>query len=168
MKAVIYEKYGPPEVLQLREVEKPIPKDNDIWKEGVFIMKIQGNTILITGGGTGIGFALADGLVKAGNKVIICGRRESVLKEAKPEIDLVDEEGHAQKLETYEQEVRKVDEELEETYPLEPTTEKLGELDIYEKEAKKKKKKKHKRKHKKKKEEEEEEVEEEEYEVQND
>jgi uncharacterized oxidoreductase len=49
-------------------------------------MKIQGNTILITGGGTGIGFALADALVKAGNKVIICGRRESVLKEAKQKL----------------------------------------------------------------------------------
>jgi len=49
-------------------------------------MNIQGNTILITGGGTGIGFALADAFVKADNEVIICGRREAVLKEAKQKL----------------------------------------------------------------------------------
>lgn len=52
-------------------------------------MQTKGNTVLITGGATGIGFALADTLVNAGNKVIICGRRESKLKEAKKKLPLL-------------------------------------------------------------------------------
>jgi uncharacterized oxidoreductase len=46
-------------------------------------MKTTGNIILITGGATGIGFSLAEVFVNAGNEVIICGRRENKLKEAK-------------------------------------------------------------------------------------
>src|SRR5258708_35833619 len=45
-------------------------------------MKLSNNKILITGGATGIGFALAEGFVKKNNDVIICGRREIALKEA--------------------------------------------------------------------------------------
>ena len=53
-------------------------------------MKINGNTILITGGATGIGFALAETLVNAGNKVIICGRRENKLTEAKHKLPQIE------------------------------------------------------------------------------
>ena len=49
-------------------------------------MKTKGNTILITGGATGIGFSLAEAFVKAGNEVIICGRREDKLEEAKKKL----------------------------------------------------------------------------------
>lgn len=46
-------------------------------------MKTNDNTVLITGGATGIGFAIAESFLKLGNEVIICGRREDRLREAK-------------------------------------------------------------------------------------
>ncbi len=49
-------------------------------------MKISGNAVLITGGATGIGFSLAAELLQADNTVIVCGRRESSLKEAKQKL----------------------------------------------------------------------------------
>ena len=49
-------------------------------------MRLENNTILITGGATGIGFALAESFIRLGNKVIICGRREEKLNEAKAKL----------------------------------------------------------------------------------
>ena len=50
------------------------------------ILDVEGNTVLITGGATGIGFALAEAFVQAGSEVILCGRRVNKLQQAKTKI----------------------------------------------------------------------------------
>jgi NAD(P)-dependent dehydrogenase (short-subunit alcohol dehydrogenase family) len=46
------------------------------------IFSLEGKVALITGGGSGIGFYIAQCMIQAGAKVVITGRREVVLQEA--------------------------------------------------------------------------------------
>ena len=49
-------------------------------------MSLSGQVALVTGGGTGIGKAIAQAMHKEGAKIIIVGRKEEILKEAQAEL----------------------------------------------------------------------------------
>ncbi|HIR92611.1 MAG TPA: glucose 1-dehydrogenase [Candidatus Egerieimonas intestinavium] len=49
-------------------------------------ISLEGKTALVTGGATGIGFAIAEQMIDAGARVIIVGRREEKLREAAAEL----------------------------------------------------------------------------------
>ncbi|KPJ96582.1 MAG: alcohol dehydrogenase [Gammaproteobacteria bacterium SG8_11] len=81
MKAIVYTKYGPPEVLQLKEVEIPTPKDNEV------LVKIHAVSINDWDWGLlqGIPFInrMLNGLLKPKKKILgsdIAGRVEAVGK----------------------------------------------------------------------------------------
>ncbi|MFT5714880.1 MAG: putative oxidoreductase [Flavobacterium sp.] len=52
-------------------------------------MKLTNNKILITGGASGIGLGLTERFIQENNTVIICGRREAILKEVKSKFPTV-------------------------------------------------------------------------------
>lgn len=71
MKAIVYTEYGPPDVLQLKEVEKPVPKDNEV------LIKVHATTVtpsdgLMRSGKSSIG-RIITGLGKPGEKYKILG-----------------------------------------------------------------------------------------------
>lgn len=81
MKAVVYTRYGPPEVVQIAEVERPVPRDNEV------LVKIHATTV----NRTDCGFRSAEyfivrffsGLLRPKNKILgneFAGKIESIGK----------------------------------------------------------------------------------------
>lgn len=84
MKAVVYEKYGSPDVLQLKEVEKPVPKDNEVLIKVYAVSINDWDWQLLQG----IPFVnrMINGLLKPNKKILgsdIAGRVEAVGKNVK-------------------------------------------------------------------------------------
>ncbi|MFE3846190.1 alcohol dehydrogenase catalytic domain-containing protein [Thermoplasmatota archaeon] len=88
MKAVVYEKYGSPEVHQLKEVEKPVPNENGILVK-IHASAINSSDSTLTRGKPFLG-RLWQGFLKPKNKTLgsdIAGQVEAIgsnIKEFKP------------------------------------------------------------------------------------
>ena len=90
MKAIIWTKYGPPEVLQLREVEKPAPKDNEVLIKILATSVSSGDVRMRSFKSIPplpwLPFRLAMGLFKPRKKIMgfaLAGEVESVGRDAK-------------------------------------------------------------------------------------
>jgi NADPH:quinone reductase-like Zn-dependent oxidoreductase len=89
MKAIVCTKYGPPEVLQLKEVEKPTPKNNEILIK-IFATAVTASDCIVRGFNVPITFwipmALAVGFPKPRQPIlgmVFAGEVESVGKDVK-------------------------------------------------------------------------------------
>jgi NADPH:quinone reductase-like Zn-dependent oxidoreductase len=81
MKAIVYEKYGSPDVLHLKELEKPVPKDDEVLIK-IYAVSVNGSD---REGLVGRPlYARIGGLFKPGSKILgsdIAGQVESVGKD---------------------------------------------------------------------------------------
>src|SRR5664280_2813262 len=77
MKAIVYTEYGPPDVLQLKEVAKPVPKDDEV------LIRVYATTV-----------TTADGMMRRGDSFIsriILGLRKPRTKFKIPGLELAGE-----------------------------------------------------------------------------
>jgi len=84
MKAIVYTEYGPPDVLQLKEVEKPITKDDEVLVK-VHAASVNSSDATMSRGEPFLA-RLWSGFIKPKNKTLgsdIAGRVESVGRNAK-------------------------------------------------------------------------------------
>ena len=84
MRAIVYNEYGPPEVLKLTEVEKPVPRDNQVLVKIYAASVNYGNLVLLKGEPFLARFAF--GLLKPKYSIPggdIAGRVEEVGKDVK-------------------------------------------------------------------------------------
>jgi citronellol/citronellal dehydrogenase len=65
-------------------VHSPTVARSEVFADGA----LAGRVVLVTGGGTGLGKAAAAELRRCGAEVVICGRREEVLRTTAAELDL--------------------------------------------------------------------------------
>jgi len=63
MKAIVYQEYGTPDVLQLKEVEKPIPGDNEVLVK-VYAASVNFNNLVFVKGEPFVARLLLTGLLK--------------------------------------------------------------------------------------------------------
>lgn len=89
MKAVICTKYGPPEVLQLKEVEKPSPKNDEVLIR-IFATTVTASDCIIRGFNVSMKYRLPMGLVLGFNKprnpilgMVLAGEVESTGKDVR-------------------------------------------------------------------------------------
>ena len=82
MKAIVYTKYGPPDVLQLKEVEKPSPKENEVLIKIHAAALNQGDWYALTGKPFMV--RLTGGLLKPKDKILGMDVAGRVLVRASP------------------------------------------------------------------------------------